>query len=90
MTDLTTEALFAYASGYAERSEKAGKGTQWPTIRQVKRRFRGASYGDVEDACANYCGEGYMGLGVGYQVGGLGGGTAYEGNANEHVVEAYL
>lgn len=86
---ISAEALFTYCERYATRAEKANKGTQWPTIRQIKRRFR-CSRGHIEDAVSNYHGAGYMGIGVGVQVGGVGGGIGLTENENEHVVEAYL
>jgi len=57
--------LFAYASGVAKRSEAAGKGTQWPTLRQAAKRFR-TTLADVEDAIEAYEGEGYMGVVVAF------------------------
>lgn len=86
---MTPEELFAYADKFARRKERAGFGTKYPTVRQVKRRF-GVDYEAIEDACAMYHGAGYLGLGVGFQAGGLGGGTCYIERPNDHVVEAYI
>lgn len=80
--------LFAYASGFADRAEAAGQGTAWPTVRDVKRRFPGVTYADIEDAISLYDGGGYMGLATG--VGIAGAGQARLRNESQHQVEAYL
>lgn len=80
--------LFDYCSTFADRAEAAGQGTAWPTIRDVRRRFPGTTYGDIEDAVALYDGEGCLGIATGVGIPGVG--QAPVKSESKHVVEAYL
>lgn len=80
------EQLFRYATRYAKRSENAGKGTQHPTFRQAAKRFR-CRIDDIESACEDYDGGGYMKAGV--AMGMLGHGYACFENKGDWLVEAY-
>lgn len=86
---LTAASLFDYCDGFARRAEAAGRGTEWPSVREVKRRFPGSTYQDIEDAIANYTGPGYMGLATGTGITGAGTGHAAIARQNDHSVEAY-
>ena len=66
---MTPEELFAYVDRFARRAEKAGKGTQYPTYRQVAKRFN-VKHDDIEEAIDDYQGDGYLGSVVGYRTGG--------------------
>ena len=66
---MTPEQLFAYADRFARRSGTAGKGTQYPTYRQITKRFK-VKHDDIEEAIEDYQGDGYLGSVVGYRVGG--------------------
>lgn len=80
--------LFDYCSAFADKAEAAGQGTAWPTIRDVKRRFPGTTYEDIEDAVALYDGEGYLGIATGVGIPGVG--QARVKSESKLVVEAYL
>lgn len=56
---MTPEQLFDYANKYARRAESVGKGSQYPTFRQAAKRFK-VTLSEVEDACEDYSGDGYM------------------------------
>ncbi len=64
-------ALFEYAVRYAKRSEAAGRGTRHPTFRQAAHRF-GATLDDVEQACEDFLGQGYMKPAVAFGMPGFG------------------
>mgnify|MGYP003393985605 CR=1 FL=1 len=80
--------LFGVASRFADRAEKAGRGTQWPTVGYCAKALR-VRVKNIEGIVADYMGDGYMGIGVGLRVGGMGGGVYYL-KPCEYVVEAYL
>jgi hypothetical protein len=82
----TAEQLYTYAARFAERAERAGRGTQWPTLAAAAHRF-GCSIGDIEDAAEGYGGDGYMGIAVG--VGIAGSGYAEHKHRGECQIEAY-
>jgi hypothetical protein len=82
------DALFRYAQNFAHKNEQAGKGTQWPTYRQAAKRMR-CTYDELEQLIDDYDGCGYMGTGVGFQVGGTGGGVYYIKHRGDYVIEAY-
>jgi len=42
-----------------------------PTLRQVAKRFR-VTYDDIETACSDYLGEGYLGIAVAVGISGHG------------------
>ncbi len=87
---LNPEDLFRYADRYARRAEAAGKGTQYPTFRMAAKRFR-VPMDEIEQACADYQGDGYMQPATGYGVGGNVGmrGAARIATRGEWLVEAY-
>ena len=79
------ERIFKYASRFAKRSEKDGKGTQWPTLRQVSKRFN-CKQQNIVDAIESYSGSNYLGLGVGELIHG---GVYTYSSPGKWVVEAY-
>lgn len=81
--------LFKYAENFAAKAEKAGRGTQWPTFRQAAKRMK-CTYDELEQLVSDYDGDGYMGVAVGCQVGGMGGGTYRYESRGQYAVEAYL
>lgn len=82
---LTQEQLFKYADDYARERENEGKGTQYPTFKQVAKRFK-VSYDHIEALCESYDGGGYMGAIVGF---GSNGGYAAIEKKDDYQVEAY-
>lgn len=85
---MTPEELFGYADRFARRSEEAEKGTKYPTFRQVAKRFK-VTYDEIETVIDDYQGDGYLGMAVGMQVGGMGGGTYRFESRGQYLVEAY-
>jgi hypothetical protein len=73
MSDRTIQpsALFAYADRFARRNEYAGRGTQYPTMRQAAVRFR-CKLDDIEDATQDYQEDGYLGLACAVAIPGVG------------------
>ena len=82
---MTADDLFEYACSYAKRAEDAGKGTQYPTVRQACKRFR-VKIEDVESAVYDWNGDGYIGIAVGIRVGS---GVGLHQSRGECQVEAY-
>lgn len=82
---MTPEELYAYANKFARRAEDAGEGTRYPTMRQATKQFK-VRLSDIEDACQDYCGRGYLGLAVGFRTGSGYGVYAVKGDC---LVEAY-
>lgn len=90
MNSMTPANLYAYAYKVAKRSEARGEGTQYPTFRQVAKRFK-VKYDDIEDAVSdgqgrNDCGE-YFGVGIGVAISGCG--YRQHDTRGEYEVEAY-
>ena len=84
---MTPEDLFGYATRYAAKSVRAGKGTRYPTFREVSKRF-GVPHDDIEQACEDWDqSKGYMKPGVGFASSG---GYAVFSHRGEHLVEAYV
>lgn len=88
---MTGEQLFKYADRFALRSEARGEGTQWPTFRQIAKRFKVRHY-EIEDAVESSQGSdwirgGYFGVAVGVQIQGVG--YAEHDTRGEYQVEAY-
>lgn len=83
-TAFSTNALFAYADGYARAQERAGNGTEYPTVRAAALHFK-VSQEAIRSAADDYCGAGYMGVAVGARYGNRIG--LYANSA--HRVEAY-
>lgn len=82
---LTADSLFRYARSFARRSEAADRGTKFPTFRQAARRFK-VRLAEVEDACNDYVGAGYMKPAVGVRSGS---GVAVFESMGDWLVEAY-
>lgn len=83
---LASEILFEFASKFAKDSENAGQGTQYPTFRQVARRFR-VNFSQIEEACEDYQGKGYMKPAVGFR--NYSGHGSFE-TQGDWLVEAYI
>ena len=82
---LTPQSLFDWATAFAKKHEDAGRGTKYPTFRQAAKRF-GVKICDIEDACADWTGPGYMSAAVGFRAyNGIG---LYE-HIGDYEVEAY-
>lgn len=85
MSYVQPDDLFKYADRFARRSERAGKGTEYPTLRQCARRFK-CSHEDivlsVEDGPSH---AGYLGIVAGVRA--HDGIAEYEGLDRQ--VEAY-
>ena len=60
---MTPEELYGYASRFELRAIKAGRGSEWPTFRQVAKRF-GVTYDDIEEAASGDVGGRYLGIAV--------------------------
>lgn len=83
---MTPDQLFQYATRYAARSVRQGRGTRYPTFREAATRFK-VKHEDIEQACEDWDqSNGYMKPGVG--IGGSGGFAAFE-HKGEYLVEAY-
>jgi hypothetical protein len=83
------EELFKYADRFATRAEAKGLGTQYPTFRQIAKRFR-VNYDQIEDAVSDgqgneECGS-YFGVAIGVQIRGVG--YAEHNSRGEYFVEA--
>ena len=63
--------IYDYAHRFGGRSVKAGKGTQWPTLRQVAKRFR-TNIDAIEASIEGYDGSGYLGIVVAVGIPGVG------------------
>lgn len=86
-------AIFEYARAYADRAEQSGRGTMFPTVRRVARRFRRRQQEVVDllecvDA-SSIPGCDYIGLATGFGVAGAGMGIASYESIGEYVIEAY-
>ena len=82
---MTPDQLFTYAVKFCKDAEASDMGSQYPTFRQVSRRFK-VSYDEIEQACEDWQGQGYMTPAVGFR---LGNGFASFKTRGEHLVEAY-
>lgn len=82
---MTPDDLFKYAASYAGESEAAGRGTQYPTVREAARHFR-VTQVEISDQCDDWQGDGYMKLATGIRVGSSVG--SFE-NLGDCLVEAY-
>lgn len=82
---ITPQALFDFATGYAA-AESQGRGTVYPTFREVARRFN-ATHDEIEQACQDWDqSHGYMQPAVGIRSGA--GVAAFE-HRGDCLVEAY-
>lgn len=83
---ITSEALFKYVTEYAAKAESQGRGTTYPTFREVAKRFN-ASHEAIEQACHDWDqSNGYMQPAVGVRSGT--GVAAFE-HRGDWLVEAY-
>ena len=85
MKKLTAAALFTWADKYARAAEAADKGTAYPTVREAAAHFR-TTQDAVEETVGHYCGDGYLGLAVGFKNGN---GYASYKNRGDYRIEAY-
>lgn len=83
---ITPEKLFAYATKFCKRAENAGRGSQFPTFRQAAKHFR-VSVKQVNDACQDWTGSGYMSAVVGFRTGS---GISTIESQKDYQVEAYV
>jgi hypothetical protein len=84
-TALTPNALFGYAMEFARESDEAERNIRYPTFRQAAEHFR-TSLVKIEEACADYIGDGYLRPAVGFKNhSGFG---CYE-KKSDWLVEAY-
>ncbi len=65
--ELTPEELFNWANEYARKSEAAGGGTRYPTLRMATRRY-GVSQARIEELLDEGTDLGYLGLAVGVRT----------------------
>lgn len=83
---ITPQALFKYATEYAAKAEAEGRGSSYPTFREVAKRFK-VNHDEIEQACADWDqSNGYMQPAVGVRSGA--GVAAYE-HRGDYLVEAY-
>jgi hypothetical protein len=82
---LTPDALFDYAMEFARESDEAERNDRYPTFQQAAQHFR-TSLVKIEEACADYIGDGYLRPAVGLKNhSGFG---TYE-KKSDWLVEAY-
>lgn len=81
---MTPDELFTYAVQFCQKAEADGQGTKHPTFRQVSRRFK-VNYDQIEQACEDWQGDGYLTPAVGIRSGN---GYATFATRGEHLVEA--
>lgn len=82
---MTPDELFKFAVKFRQEAEASDQGSQHPTFRQVARRFR-VTHDQIEQACEDWQGDGYMCPAVGFRSGS---GYATFSTRGEHLVEAY-
>jgi vacuolar-type H+-ATPase catalytic subunit A/Vma1 len=87
---LDAASIFRYARRYADRHEKAGRGTQFPTVRQAAKRF-GVKQSEIEEVVysvdhSEINGCEYMGLSVGCRIRA---GWATHDSLGDFEIEAY-
>lgn len=85
MSRVSAERVFRYADRFARRAEAAGRGTQYPTMRQAANALR-CTYAELEAAVAEYQGVGYLGIAVAIGLPGFGYAELARG---EQQIEAY-
>jgi hypothetical protein len=84
---MTPDQLFEFADKYARQAEADGRGTRYPTFREVARHFR-VTHAAIEQACEDWdSAKGYLKPAVGIKVGNSIGEFARKG---EYLVEAYV
>lgn len=83
---LSSDRLYAYVLRFTQRASAAGGHYLYPTFRQVAKRFN-VTLDDVEQACYDWQGQGYMQPAVGFRTGG--GGVGEYKNKGDWFVEAH-
>jgi hypothetical protein len=84
-SELTPQALFDYARQFADKAEKTGRGTEFPTFAQAAKRFR-VRIAAIEDAAEDWQGDGEMYVIVGIRCGS---GVGEFKKKGEYLIEAY-
>lgn len=91
MSYVDPKTLYAYARKFADRAERSGRGTQFPTVRLAAKRFR-CKQADilmsVEDGAGLGSVPGYFGISVGRQIAGVG--HASHDREGDYEIEAYV
>lgn len=83
---ITPQALFDFATGYAAEAEGEGRGSVYPTFREVAKRFK-ATHDEIEQTCEDWDqSHGYMQPAVGVRSGA---GVATFQHRGDYSVEAY-
>jgi hypothetical protein len=82
---LTAENLFNYAMAFARESDEAERNIRYPTFSQAAQHFK-TSLVKIEEACADYIGDGYLRPAVGFRNHSGFGSYAKKG---DWLVEAY-
>lgn len=79
--------LWRWARAYAKKHEDAGRGSQYPTMREATKRFR-CSMDDIENVISDDLGDEdrYLGLIVAHGVNNLVGAIEHRG---DYGIEAY-
>jgi hypothetical protein len=85
MKKLTAAALFTWADQYARAAEAADRGTVYPTMREATKQFR-TTQDAIEETVGDYCGDGYLGIAVGFKNGN---GHATYKHRGDYRIEAY-
>lgn len=80
--------LWRWARAYAKEHEDAGRGTQYPTLREATKRFR-CTLDDIENVIGDDLGEGDRYLGIAVAVGIPGAGMADIEPRGAQLIEAY-
>jgi len=80
--------LWRWARAYAKKHEDAGRGTQYPTMREATKRFR-CTLDDIENVMGDDLGEEDRYLGIAVAVGVHGVGYANIETRGEQLIEAY-
>lgn len=83
---LTPQALFDWARAHCLSEEALGHGSQYPSFSSAARHF-GTTLDEVESACGDWGGPGYMGAGV---ASGTASGHSRRAPRGQWLVEAYL
>jgi hypothetical protein len=81
--------IFRYARKVADRAERYGKGTKFPTIRHAARRFgmKQSAILDLVEYPDEVAGFDYVGVAVGRGIAGFG--TAAHDSIGDYEIEAY-
>ena len=82
---MTPDELFNYAVNFCQAAEEGGRGSMYPTFRQVASKFK-VTYDQIEQACDDWQADAYMAPAVGMRSGT---GVFSFSSRGEHLVEAY-